>query len=219
MGWTEENTNIDPLAKKGIRIRMVNMEDKSPVDEGLEGTIEQIDDLGTLHVRWDDGRMLGVIPGFDKYELLPPSEEQIDIDSFTELFDEASDPKPVLRGSKSTTQGKNVTKNWKSSLSKTSPKVKMKIESEEIKGGEAEGLTIQDIAKKHKVPIGDIRKEIKLGAKIEMEHTDSKAKAKEIAMDHVTEFHDFYSNKKHGAIASEEGLEKDLEETSTAGGV
>lgn len=219
MGWVSDNTNKDEMAKKGMRIRMISMEDQNAIDTDLEGTIENVDDLGTLHVKWDDGRMLGVIPGFDKYELLPPSEEQIDIDSFTELFDEASDSKPVLRGSKSTTQGKNVTKNWKSSLSKTRPKVKMKIESEEIKGGEAEGLTIQDIAKKHKVPIGDIRKEIKLGAKIEMEHTDSKAKAKEIAMDHVTEFHDFYSNKKHGAIASEEGLEKDLEETSTAGGV
>ena len=37
----------------------------------------------------------------------------------------------------------------------------MKIESEEINGGEAEGLTVQNIAKKHKVPIGNIRKEIK----------------------------------------------------------
>ena len=43
-----------------------------------------------------------------------------------------------------------------------------------------------------------VRKEIKLGAKIEMEHTDSKAKAKEIAMDHITEYPDYYSNKKHG---------------------
>ena len=170
--------------------------------------------MGTIHVKWDDGRMLGVIPGIDNYELLPPSEEQISPDEFMDMLGEASDPKPVLRGSKSTPQGKNVTKNWKSSLSKTRPKVKMKIESEEIKGGEAEGLTVQDIAKKHKVPIGNIRKEIKLGTKIEMEHTDSKAKAKEIAMDHITEYPDYYSNKKHGVVASEKGLE----ETMTAGG-
>ncbi len=218
MGFKDNWTSKDPIAKKGMRIRMISMEDERPIDEGLEGTIEQIDDLGTLHVRWDDGRYLGVVPNIDDYQLLPPEEEQIGIDSFTELFDEAPDSKPVLKGSKSTPQGKNVTKNWKSALSKSRPRVKMKIESEEIKGGEAEGLTIQDIAKKHKVPIGNIRKEIKLGAKIEMEHTDSKAKAKEIAMDHITEYPDYYSNKKHGVKASEKGLEKDLEETSTAGG-
>lgn len=218
MGWVSDNTHKDGVAKKGMRIRMVNMEDEMPVDEGLEGTINNIDSLGTIHVNWDDGRLLGVIPGMDKYELLPPSEEQIDMDSFTELFGESSDSKPVLRGSQSSQAGKNFTKNFKSAISKTRPKVKMKVESEEINGGKAEGLTIQDIAKKHKVPIGDIKKEIKLGAKVEMEHTNSKAKAKEIAMDHVTEFHDYYSNKKHGAIASEKGLEKDLKETSTKGG-
>ena len=219
MGWSEENTNIDPLAKKGLRIRMVNMEDESPVDEGLEGIINNIDDLGTIHVNWDDGRMLGVIPGIDKYELLPPSEEQIDMDSFTELFDEGSDFK-VSQATKKNKMGQKTGLNFKRELSKTRPKVSdIKVEAEEIKGGEAEGLTVQDIAKKHKVPIGDIRKEIKLGAKIEMEHTDSKAKAKEIAMDHITEYPDYYSNKKYGVKASEEGLEKDLEETSTAGGV
>jgi len=41
--------------------------------------------------------------------------------------------------------------------------------------------------------------------------------AKEIAMDHIAEFPDYYTNKKHGVKASEKGLEKDLEETTTAG--
>ena len=215
MGWINDNTNKDPLAKKGIRIRMVSMEDDRPVDEGLEGTIEQIDSLGTLHVRWDDGRMLGVIPGIDNYELLPPSEEQISPDEFMDMLGEDSDFK-LSQASKKNKSGKSVGLNFKRALSATRPKVRdIKVETEEIKGGEAEGLTVQDIAKKHKVPIGNIRKEIKLGAKIEMEHTDSKVKAKEIAMDHITEYPDYYSNKKYGVKASEEGLE----ETSTAGGV
>ena len=29
MGWIENNTNIDPIAKKGLRIRMISMEDES----------------------------------------------------------------------------------------------------------------------------------------------------------------------------------------------
>ena len=217
MGWVNNNTYKDELAKKGMRIRMISMEDQHGVDEGLEGTIEGVDDLGTLHVKWDDGRMLGVIPGIDKYDLLPPSDEQIDFDVF-----EGSDFK-LSQGAKKNKMGIQVGKNFKRALSSSRPKpTGIKVEAEEIKGGKAEGLTIQDIAKKHKVPIGDIKKEIKLGTKVEMEHTNSKVKAKEIAMDHVTEFHDFYSNEKHGAIASEKGLEKglekDLKETSITGG-
>lgn len=77
-------------------------------------------------------------------------------------------------------------------------------------------MSSKDLAKKHKVDIKDIEKEIKVGTKIEMEHTDSKEIAKEIAMDHISEFPDYYTNKKHGVKASEKGLEKDLEETTSA---
>ena len=79
MGWIEDNTNRDPQAKEGMRIRMLHMDDQHGVDEGMEGTIVRIDDLGTLHVHWDDGSQLGVIPELDKYELLPAEDEQVDI--------------------------------------------------------------------------------------------------------------------------------------------
>ena len=216
MGWVENNTNKDPMAKVGMRVRMLSMDDELPVDGGMEGTIHNIDDLGTLHVKWDDGRSLGVIPGIDNYQLLPSEEEQISPDEFESMF-EASDPKPFLKGSKSTSQGKKVTKNWKSALSKSRPNPRIKIESEEVLGGKAEGMTTKDLAKKHDVSVEDIEKEIKVGTEIEMEHTDSKKMAKEIAMDHIAEFPDYYTNKKHGVKASEKGLEKDLEETTTAG--
>jgi len=177
--------NIDPLAKKGMRIHLTSMDtdDPNPIDSGLEGTIYKIDSLGTIHVNWDDGRILGVIPGIDDYYLLPPTEEQIKPDEFMGIFGESSD---------------------------------IKIESEKIKGGKSENMTPKDLSKKHKVDIKDIEKEINVGTKIEMEHTDSKKIAKEIAMDHIAEFPDYYTNKKHGVKASEKGLEKDLEETATA---
>ena len=88
MGWIEDNTNKDSMAKVGMRIRMLSMDDKLPVDEGMEGTIHNIDDLGTLHVKWDDGRSLGVIPGIDNYQLLPSEDEQISPDEFEGLFKE-----------------------------------------------------------------------------------------------------------------------------------
>ena len=61
----------DPRAKEGMRIRMVSMvDDPNPVPMGTEGTINFIDDMGTIHVKWDDGRLLGVIPSVDRYQLL-----------------------------------------------------------------------------------------------------------------------------------------------------
>ena len=78
-------------------------------------------------------------------------------------------------------------------------------------------MTTKDLAKKHSVSVKDIEKELEVGTEIEMEHTDSKKMAREIAMDHVAEFPDYYTNKKYGVKASEKGLEKDLEETTTAG--
>ena len=85
MGWIEDNTNKDPIAKVGMRIRMLSMEDEFPVDEGMEGTIYTIDDLGTLHVKWDDGRNIGIIPGIDEYQVLPPEDEQIGPDEFESI--------------------------------------------------------------------------------------------------------------------------------------
>ena len=62
-----------------------------------------------------------------------------------------------------------------------------------IKGGKADKLSIEDIARKHSVFAGTIQKQVEMGVKVEMEHTNDKEKAKEIAMDHVSEFPDYYS--------------------------
>jgi hypothetical protein len=63
----------------------------------------------------------------------------------------------------------------------------------EMKGGKAEGMSIKDIANKHDVPVSKIEKQIQMGKKIEHEHTDSDKLAKEIAMDHLVEFPDYYT--------------------------
>ena len=77
------------------------------------------------------------------------------------------------------------------------------VKEEEFVGGEADNMTPEDLAKKHDVDIKDIKKEIGIGTKIEMEHTDSEEEAKEIAMDHVSEFCDYYTNDNFGIVAIE----------------
>jgi hypothetical protein len=97
MSWFEKNTNFDPIAKVGMRIRMGDtdafnpegLKEKNPVKPDMEGTIDKIDSIGTLHVLWDPNengsqRYFGVIPNIDDYTLLPSLENQVSIDSFNE---------------------------------------------------------------------------------------------------------------------------------------
>ena len=58
------------LNYKGKRIKCVEMNDPDPVESGTEGTIDGVDDMGTIHVKWDNGRTLGIVPSDDKFELL-----------------------------------------------------------------------------------------------------------------------------------------------------
>lgn len=70
---------------------------------------------------------------------------------------------------------------------------KVLIEKEEIKGGLADGKTVDDIAKHHDVDKADIEKEFKKGIKVEHEHTGDEDKAKEIALDHLWEDPKYYT--------------------------
>ena len=66
-------------------------------------------------------------------------------------------------------------------------------ESNQIKGGKGDKLTVKDIADKFGVPVSKIEKELRMGKKVETEHTPSTTKATEIGMDHLTEFPDYYT--------------------------
>ena len=56
---------------KGKRLRLIKMNDEpNPVPDGTEGTIQFVDDAGTIHLKWDDGSELGVIICLDEYLIL-----------------------------------------------------------------------------------------------------------------------------------------------------
>ena len=62
----------------GTRIRLNSMNDPyAPITPGTEGVVELVDDAGQLHMKWDNGRTLALIPGEDSFTVLPPKLETL----------------------------------------------------------------------------------------------------------------------------------------------
>lgn len=55
---------------EGTRICLDHMDDLCPVESGTCGWVQFVDDAGTLHCKFDNGRMLGVIPDVDKFHII-----------------------------------------------------------------------------------------------------------------------------------------------------
>lgn len=60
-------------------------------------------------------------------------------------------------------------------------------------GGKSDNMSLPDIARKHKISLGEIEKQLEKGIKIELEHTNDKKIARKIAMDHLVELPDYYT--------------------------
>ena len=77
--WVERIREQYPI---GTRIRLNSMSDPfAPVPPGTEGEVRLVDDMGTLHMKWDNGRTLGVVPGEDSFTVLsqPEPEETMEM--------------------------------------------------------------------------------------------------------------------------------------------
>lgn len=63
-----DERSLEKLMKKypkGTRVELIRMNDVQAPPNGTLGTVFYVDDIGTIHVRWDNGSSLGVVYGED----------------------------------------------------------------------------------------------------------------------------------------------------------
>ena len=45
-----------------------------PIESGTRGTVIYVDDIGTVHCAFDNGRQLGLVPGEDSFHRIAPKD-------------------------------------------------------------------------------------------------------------------------------------------------
>lgn len=49
----------------GAKVELVRMDDTQAPPVGTKGVVNHVDDIGTIHVEWENGSSLGVVYGED----------------------------------------------------------------------------------------------------------------------------------------------------------
>lgn len=65
-----DSTKVQELREKypvGARVKLVKMFDEFTPPEGSCGTVSFVDDIGTVHIKWDTGSILGLMVDIDKF--------------------------------------------------------------------------------------------------------------------------------------------------------
>ena len=74
---------VEHLRRKyppGTRLQLNCMEDEMAVPPGSMGTVECIDDAGQIHMHWENGRSLALIPGEDSFHRIDGPANEVPTD-------------------------------------------------------------------------------------------------------------------------------------------
>lgn len=59
----------------GTRLMLLHMgDDPRPIEPHTKGTVRVVDDMGTIHCDFDNGRRLGIVPSEDSFRKLTDEE-------------------------------------------------------------------------------------------------------------------------------------------------
>ena len=89
----EKVAALRALYPEGTRIELVRMhDDPRPIEPGAKGSVVYVDDAGTIHMRWDNGRSLGLVPSVDEFRVINeltvrPMEPQEELYAFSQCSD------------------------------------------------------------------------------------------------------------------------------------
>ena len=67
-------STLTEMPRVGDCIRLLAMDDIQALPLGTEGVVKCIDNAGTIHVHWDTGSSLGLVPGVDRWEIIRSDE-------------------------------------------------------------------------------------------------------------------------------------------------
>lgn len=71
----EEVQQIKDKYTRGTKVELIKMYDYiSEVPTGTKGVINFVDDIGTIHVVWENERSLGLVVGIDEFRILEENE-------------------------------------------------------------------------------------------------------------------------------------------------
>lgn len=74
----------------GTRLVLLSMDDPyAPVPSGTKGTVVHVDDAAQIHMKWDNGRTLAIVPGEDSFRKL--TDEELEEEQNNEM-DEGNAP-------------------------------------------------------------------------------------------------------------------------------
>lgn len=63
---------------KGTRVELVYTDDQyTKLKKGDQGNVMFVDDIGTVHINWDSGSSLGLVPGEDSFKKVPEQTQDI----------------------------------------------------------------------------------------------------------------------------------------------
>jgi len=66
----EELKKLRAKYPKGMKIRLIHMNDPQPIPSGTIGEVALIDDCGNIHMIWQNGRSLAIIEDVDDFEII-----------------------------------------------------------------------------------------------------------------------------------------------------
>ena len=92
----EEIARIKEMYPKGTPIRLYSMEGEQSVPPGSRGVVDHVDDIGQIHMKWENGSCLALNIEVDRFDIITQQDdisekkEQEFIDKVNEILDKTA---------------------------------------------------------------------------------------------------------------------------------